>query len=262
MGCGWLGLPLAKSLLAAGYRVHGSTTSEEKLKSLAEAGIQPFLIRLGEDGINGPIDDFLSGAEILILNVPPKLRGAHRENYVLKMQAVHRALTASSLKKLVFVSSTSVYGSLEGEVSEASPPVPDTESGRQLLETERLFREDAGLQTIIIRFGGLIGPERHPVTFLSGKKGLKNGQEAVNLIHLDDCIHLLQTVMEDGHWNEVFNGVYPLHPRKREYYVREALLRKLPPPEYLNTEEENQGKIVLSSNFLTKKYSFFTSICS
>jgi 3-hydroxyisobutyrate dehydrogenase-like beta-hydroxyacid dehydrogenase len=46
LGCGWLGLPLAKSLLAKSYEVKGSTTSENKLEVLINAGILPFQIQL------------------------------------------------------------------------------------------------------------------------------------------------------------------------------------------------------------------------
>ena len=41
LGCGWLGLPLAKSLLSKGYKVKGSTTSESKLEILENAGVLP-----------------------------------------------------------------------------------------------------------------------------------------------------------------------------------------------------------------------------
>jgi 3-hydroxyisobutyrate dehydrogenase-like beta-hydroxyacid dehydrogenase len=46
LGCGWLGLPLAKALLENGFAVKGSTTSQEKLSVLENSGIQPFLIAL------------------------------------------------------------------------------------------------------------------------------------------------------------------------------------------------------------------------
>ena len=59
LGCGWLGLPLAKSLLEKGFLVNGSTTSEDKISILKREGIRPFLISLGGNEIGSEIDLFL-----------------------------------------------------------------------------------------------------------------------------------------------------------------------------------------------------------
>ena len=58
LGCGWLGLPLAKKLIEKGYSVNGTTTSSNKLKVLQNAGINPFTVRLSETGIEGDIEGF------------------------------------------------------------------------------------------------------------------------------------------------------------------------------------------------------------
>ncbi|UCD61587.1 MAG: SDR family oxidoreductase [Flavobacteriaceae bacterium] len=260
IGCGWLGLPLAKSLIQSGYQVRGSTTNTLKLAVLEEEGIMPYLISLGQDGITGPIKEFLDGLHILIVNVPPKLRGKNNESYVLKMKFLHDEIGKSSVKKILFVSSTSVYGAAGGEVTENTLPMPMTESGRQLLEVEKIFQKDRSIQTSIIRFGGLIGPNRHPVTMLSGKRNLSNGNEPVNLIHLDDCIHLIKAVLANNWWNEIFNGVYPEHPLKRDYYSLMADKNKLPRPQYLASESINSGKIIISRKFLNKNIRFYADI--
>ena len=80
LGCGWLGLPLAKSLIAKGFEVKGSTTSLEKILLLQKAGMNAYQITVSEQGINGDIDSFLSDSEILILDIPPKLRGNSSES--------------------------------------------------------------------------------------------------------------------------------------------------------------------------------------
>ena len=65
LGCGWLGLPLAKSLLSKGHEIKGSTTSESKLEMLKNAGILPFQIQLEEHQIIGNIEDFLKETHVL-----------------------------------------------------------------------------------------------------------------------------------------------------------------------------------------------------
>ena len=260
-GCGWLGFPLARNLLSAGYTIHGSTTSPEKMGQLHNAGIIPFLIALKEDGISGNMTDFLKDAEIVVVNVPPGLRGTkHTEDYVQKMNRLQEAISKSGVRKLIFISSTAVYGDLEGEVTEATEPKPVTESGKQVLAAEMIFRDAPGLDSTVIRFGGLIGPDRHPVTHLAGRKGLKNGGEPVNLIHLDDCIGMIRSILESSYWNETFIGVFPYHPTKRQYYLSEAAKRRLPAPEYEVENKEIIGKTLKSKNFINKKYSFLTPI--
>ena len=258
MGCGWLGLPLAKSLIEEGYQVHGSTTAQEKRNDLTKLGIEPFLISLTEEKIIGDISGFLANAELIVINVPPKLRGGNKENYVKKMQLLLESVKAAKTKKVIFVSSTSVYGNIEGDVTEETMPQPNTESGKQLSASENLFKNTPELRTTIIRFGGLIGPDRHPVTMLSGRKGLKNGNHPVNLIHLDDCIAILSLIIKNNWWGEIFNGVYPYHPSKQEYYTREAQKRGLTIPEYSNASLHS-GKKIESRRLIHVKYYHFNT---
>lgn len=262
MGCGWLGLPLAKTLLSKGYSVSGTTTSPEKMEELRALGISPFQINLSPNAIEGDIKEFLSKLDVLIINVPPKLRGTQRESYVDKMQLLLTEIEASHLSKIVFVSSTAVYGDAEGEVTEATIPIPTTESGKQLLVCEQLFQNTSDLKTTIIRFGGLIGPKRHPITMLSGRQNLSNGNAPINLIHLNDCIKMIITIIEKDYWDETFNGVYPLHPTKREYYTSEAKKRNLEPPHYSSETDNASGKMVLSQNYLDKGHAFTANIHS
>ncbi len=260
MGCGWLGLPLGTKLVKDGYTVNGTTTSENKLNILQKEGIAPFLISLSEEMIVGDISGFLADVEVLIINVPPKLRGGNQENYIKKMQLLLESVKAAKTKKVIFVSSTSVYGNIEGEVTEETIPQPSTESGKQLLASEYLFKNTPELQTTIIRFGGLIGPDRHPVTMLSGRKGLKNGNHPVNLIHLDDCISILSLVIKNNWWGEIFNAVYPLHPAKKEYYHQIAAKKGMILPEYSKTSLHPGKKIDSIRLLYVKKYIFTTSI--
>lgn len=260
MGCGWLGLPLAKQLVGNSHQVFGTTTSPGKLDILKDAGIIPYLISLSDIEIRGDIEGFLSNIDVLIINVPPRLRGTNSENFVEKMRLLLNEIKKSPVSKVLFISSTSVYGEIEGEVTEGTPPVPATESGKQLLASENLFQNAAFIETTIIRFGGLIGPERNPVTMLSGRKDLSNGNDFVNLIHQDDCIHLIMTILDRAYWGEIFNGVYPLHPKKRDYYTAEAKKRGIPPPKYKDEISGKRGKMVLSKNFLERSHRFKTSI--
>lgn len=260
MGCGWLGLPLAISLIEEGYKVHGSTTSQEKIERLKKERILPALISLTEEKIQGNMQNFLQDVDTMIINVPPKLRGGKKENYVKKIQLLHQEIKKSSVQNILFVSSTSVYGDLDGEVTESTSPKPVTESGKQLLEAEEFFKKDASLKTTILRFGGLIGPDRHPIFMLAGRKNLSNGGVPINLIHLNDCIRIIKAILGNSWWNEVINGVYPSHPAKRDYYAAEAQKRGLQMPDYKEYNPK-KGKIICAEALINvKKFKFTTTL--
>jgi nucleoside-diphosphate-sugar epimerase len=253
LGCGWLGLPLAKSLLEKGFSINGSTTSMEKMVVLEKARISPFQINLFEDKIEGNLDLFLSNSEILIIDIPPKLRGNPSENFVAKIQNIISFIETSSVEKLIFVSSTSVYSDDNSIINEETKPNPDTESGKQLLEVERLLQSNSNFQTTIIRFGGLIGEDRHPIKFLAGRKNIENPNGPINLIHQIDCIRIIEKILkkvQNDNRNEVFNAVAPFHPTRKQYYTQKAIEQNLPLPEF-DESKTSVGKTILSDKVET-----------
>jgi len=248
LGCGWLGLPLAKSLLDKGFLVKGSTTSIEKMTLLESNGIHAFQITLSENEIQGDLQSFLKNSEILIIDIPPKLRENSNENFVSKIQNLIPFIENSSVKKVLFVSSTSVYADNNTPVKEDTIPNPDTESGKQLLEAEQLLQSNEKFETAVIRFGGLIGADRHPIKFLSGKTDIENPEAPINLIHLDDCIGIIEKIIQQGqndnfNWNETFNAVAPFHPTRKEYYTQKAIELNLALPHF-NENKPSIGKLI------------------
>ncbi|HUH47522.1 MAG TPA: hypothetical protein VLZ54_10245, partial [Arenibacter sp.] len=260
LGCGWLGFPLAKALIKDHYMVRGSTTTVQKLKALSEAGIEPFLISLAENGTTGDMDTFITGLNTMIINIPPNLRGVQKESYKNKIQHLSHALQNTSLENLIFISSISVYGDVHGRITEYTPPKPHTESGHQILAAEGIIKGLPHLNTTIIRFGGLIGADRHPINQLAGRKDLQSGDEKINLIHLDDCIGLIKTILTKNYWNITINGVYPHHPTKKEYYTSEALKKGLIPPSYLSNPVKKDYKTIENDSHTVKIYRYKTTI--
>lgn len=250
LGCGWLGLPLAKALSGKGFSVNGSTTSVEKLPLLENLGINPFLIALSERKVDGNIADFLENSEILIIDIPPKLRGSKKENFVSKIRNVISFIEKSSINKVLFISSTSVYGDTHTVVSEETAPHPDTESGKQLLETEQLLQSNEHFKTTVLRFGGLIGEDRHPIKFLAGRENLDNPEAPINLIHQKDCIGIILKIIEQNSWDETFNAVTPYHPSRERYYTQKAINLDLDLPKF-NHLEPSIGKSILSTKIET-----------
>lgn len=259
LGCGWLGLPLAKALIEKGFSVNGSTTSEDKMALLQNAGINSFLISLESDGVSGNCNDFLDESETLIIDIPPKLRGNNAVNpleavFVKKMQHLIPHIEKSTVKNVLFVSSTSVYPEDNSIITEDSPLNPETESGKQLVAVEKLLQNNPNFKTTIVRFGGLIGEDRHPIPFLAGKRNLENPKAPINLIHQLDCIGIILRIIchteQIEVFGETFNAVAPFHPSREEYYTQKAIDFGLELPQF-NLESPTFGKTILSTKVET-----------
>ena len=106
IGCGWLGMPLALSLINKGFEVSGSTTSTYKLVELKSNGIVPFLIDINSEN---NYSQFLN-ADILIIAITSKNSEAFK-NLIEQIEK-------SQVKKVLFVSSTSVYKNSNNKVTE------------------------------------------------------------------------------------------------------------------------------------------------
>jgi len=249
LGCGWLGLPLAKKLIEKGNSINGSTTSENKLSILQDVGINPFLVTLESESVSENISDFLADSEILIIDIPPKLRAVdpnvEKKAFLEKIKNLIPFIEKSTIKKVLFVSSTSVFGDDNSKITEETIPNPDTESGKQLVLAEKLLQENQNFETTILRFGGLIGEDRHPAKFLAGKENLENPDAPINLIHQNDCIRIIEEIIDQSKWNEVFNAVAPFHPTREAYYSQKAIIMNLPEPKF-SSEKSNIKKVVSS----------------
>ena len=250
LGCGWLGLPLAKALLENGYAVKGSTTSIEKIPILESSGVSGFLIALLANQTQGDLTAFLANTEMLIIDIPPKLRVSNTESFVDKIRLLLPFIEASSVKKVLFVSSTSVYADDRAVVDEATIPRPETEAGKQLLEAEALLQNNKNFETTVVRFGGLIGANRHPVHFLAGRTNLENPEGPINLIHQKDCIGIILAIIAQAAWSQTFNAVAPFHPTRADYYRQKAAELNLALPEF-DTMKPSVGKTILSDQLKT-----------
>jgi nucleoside-diphosphate-sugar epimerase len=242
-----LGLPLAKALIKEGDTVKGSTTRREKVIHLQEEQILPYQIELFTEGIQGDIDAFLSGSEILVLNIPPGLRSDPETDFTGKMEQLLDHLTRSSIKNVLFVSSTSVYKDTEEffVYTETSTPNGNSRAAVEIIAAEKLLTANDKFSTTIVRFGGLLGADRHPVNFLTGRAGLKNPKGPVNLIQQEDCIEIIQKIIEKEAWGTVFNAAFPEHPKKEAYYAKKVAQNKLALPEY-DQISPSKGKIITS----------------
>ena len=238
---------MAKELLAKKHHVKGSTTSPEKLEILTSAGIDPFLLSVSSQGISGDITGFLANSELLIINIPPGLRRDPDRDFARAIQHLIERIEPSGIKRVIFISSTSVYEDTSRVPAYTETDVANGTSkvAKQLITCEKVVQGNSNLFSCIVRFGGLIGADRHPVKFLSGRKELSNAMSPVNLIHQKDCTGIIIKLVSTGNAVGIFNAVYPEHPPKRDYYIKKAQEAGLTLPEF-DEASPSKGKVIRS----------------
>ena len=217
LGCGWLGIPLSKSLIKNNNIVFGTTTDKFKLSVLSRHKIKPFLINVTEKEILGEWNNFFKKLDILVINIPPK----ENMNYNFIIKTLFEKIKGSNQIKLIFVSSTSVYGNMQGDVNSNTIPKPESKRGSTIIEAENILKRNP--QTTILRLGGLIGPDRNPARILSSKKIVHNPNNPINLIHIDDCIGIIESIIKKEKWGKIYLGVCPHHPTKESYYNAQCI---------------------------------------
>lgn len=237
LGCGWLGKPLAISLISRGFLVNGSTTSDEKLKLLATENIIPFLVDISQDEIN---KDFLD-TSILIIAITSK----NEDDFKRLISKIEKA----NIQKVIFISSTSVYPVLNKIMTEN-----DVTQEHPLAIIENLFRENTHFKTTIIRFSGLFGGERHPANWFQNGRKIPQPNGFVNMIHLKDCITIIEEIIEQNCFGETFNACSNHHPTRKDFYENARKTKNFEPPIFEENEDLNWK--IISSEKLQKKLNY------
>lgn len=228
MSCGWLGKPLALELQRMGYAVKGARTSAGGVEELKAAGIDGHVVVLNDTRPEAP--EVFWDADVLVINVPPRNRERGVQAHINEMRALREKLETTAIRKVLFVSSTSVYADVNGEVTETNNVIPDAPNGAALREVEQLLLESPVFRTTVLRFGGLIGYDRVPTLELL-QSPRRNNDVPMNVIHRDDCIAIIGRLIEKNIWGEVFNACATGHPLRYQYYSAAARAFGLPLPE-------------------------------
>jgi len=165
LGCGYIGLELGRQLTATGHDVTGVRRSESGQQAIEAAGFTPH-----EADLTDPDDiDALPDADWVVFAASSGGRdaAAAREIYVDALSDVitHYGTRESPPDRLIYTSSTGVYGDHDGDwVDEETPLEPTTDKTEVLVEAERIAREEAaahGIDGTVARFSGLYGPDRY-----------------------------------------------------------------------------------------------------
>lgn len=245
IGLGWLGMPLAMALTARGWQVTGSKTTPDGIDAARRCGIEAFQLELTPEMICEAEDlEPLLNVDALVVTLPASRTAEGGEKYLQAVQNVVDSALVYNVPRIIFTSSTSVYGNASGVMRENSPLQPETVAGKTLVELENWLHNLPGTSVDILRLSGLVGPKRHPGRFLAGKQDVPNGSQGVNLVHLDDVVEAIMLLLQTPKGGRVFNLSAPKHPTRAEFYPSVSKQLGLEPPQFLPTEGQDSGKLI------------------
>lgn len=208
VGCGDVGGRLATQLLDADWQVYGLRRSIERLPAgvIGVAG-DLFSEQCPAQWPTGQIDYLVYSAAATDHD-----EAGYQAAYVdgLKHTLNWLEQNGQRPKRLLFVSSSSVFGQKDGEwVDETSPAQASNYSGRIMLDAEQVALNSA-LAASVVRLTGIYGPGRE---WMLGqvRKGYRVAVDPPlygNRIHADDAAGLLAFLLEADREGKTLDDIY------------------------------------------------------
>ena len=163
-------------------------------------------------------------SEYVLINYPPSKFNDYLQ--FIKILSEHPAF--STIEKVLFVSSSSVYPKVSGiyhEIDEITSP-----SHSLYYAVEKSLH---GKAHIILRCAGLMGAGRIAGKYYSNKS-VSDGKSRVNHVHRVDVIRSIQFLIEQN-LEGIFNICAPLHPTKEELFTYHCEQCQLPLPHFIES---------------------------
>jgi nucleoside-diphosphate-sugar epimerase len=228
-GCGYVGQATADLFHAAGWTVEGWTQSAE---SAAKLAAKPYPV-YGVDIIDEARISTQAGVFDAIIHCASSGGGDVDTYRQIYLNGARHILDRFGGSTMLFTSSTSVYAQRDGSwVTEESETEPARETGRVLLETEKLVLSHGG---IVARLAGIYGPGRSALLnkFRSGEAIIDpENDRFVNQIHRDDIAAALFLLLNrPSPAREIYNVVddQPILQSECYRWLAEKMNRPRPP---------------------------------
>ena len=237
VGCGYVGIRLARLLKTRGAIPLGLVRSMDSARRLQGFGIEPLVANLDDRNTLGVVSSASSNSRVFYFAPPPAVgeSDAFMNNFIEICDRIPP-------KRILYISTSGVYGDCKGAwVNETRPPNPQTARAKRRWHAEQslmAWREKRDVEFIILRVGGIYGPGRLPLSRLA-KTTLICPDEAPysNRIHVDDLVQVCAAADRLARSGEIFN-VADGHPTTMtDYFYRVAELADVPKPPCVPLED-------------------------
>ncbi|MEE2918674.1 MAG: alpha/beta fold hydrolase [Bacteroidota bacterium] len=183
IGAGGVGAWVAMSLADRGHRVLASTRSAWTARALALSGVDVVEWHWSPGDSWHPW--LKAEADVWCVTVPPRMGQNEATSFHKSLNA---AAELAGVKRLIWTSSTALYDpSTSGVLKEEDAiHVPSRHTGVDMLSLEAIHRQGK-VPFVALRFGGLFGPSRHPVSALLKRQPVKDADGTVQWVHERDA---------------------------------------------------------------------------
>ncbi|MGR5156011.1 NAD(P)H-binding protein [Vibrio owensii] len=224
VGAGWLGTPLAQTLIDQGHQVTVTRRSQTRLDEFPLTSVQPALLDLNEPHSQQQLIELIEQHQIerIVGAFPPGFRKGNGQEYAQQWQRLVSAAKQSSVNKLLMVSSTTVYPNLAVDMKEEDATLALAQTSKHFSDNARIMLQaeqyviDSGIDYAIVRCSGLIGSDRHPSRFAMRLKQVSRKAPA-NMVHQNDAVAATAFALNQID-NEVVNATTPNTVSKAEFY--------------------------------------------
>jgi nucleoside-diphosphate-sugar epimerase len=227
-GCGFVGLPLARIFVSAGWETAALTASGASAASLRGEPFPAYALDISE---TNSLSHLVRRRFDTVIHCASSGRGDANAYAAVFLAGIQNLMANLVYERLIFTSSTSVYAQRDGSwVDETSPADPAPKTGQILRQTEDLVLASGGT---VARLGGLYGPGRcAPLKkLLEGRASIEeDGTRVMNTLHQLDAaaaLHFLAETESSGLFNVVDNE--PVTEIDWFRFVCQHLHKPLPP---------------------------------
>jgi nucleoside-diphosphate-sugar epimerase len=230
VGSGYTGTRLARRLLAAGARVVATRrTADAAARTAADLGPAAD-VRVADLQHAGSVADLVPAGAFIVHTAPPAAAAAAGEENLVA------AAAAAGARRLVYVSSSGVYGRGTGDwIDEDAAVAPTGPIGARRLEAETALLAAAarlGVEAVSLRAAAIYGPTRGShVSMLAGTHRVPNSAGFVSRIHVDDLgAAILSAALAPRLLHSIYNVADNEPTLARRYADDVAAMLGLPPP--------------------------------
>jgi nucleoside-diphosphate-sugar epimerase len=238
-GCGYLGRHLAAHYLQVNGDILGVVRTASSADTLREHGIHSLQADL-DQAVSPEIP--LEDATLFYFIPPPK--SGDIDTRVRRLVSEFERL--GHPRKIVYLSTTGVYGDCGGEwVTEEHPVNPVASRAKRRWDAECNFqdwRTNTGRELVILRVAGIYGPGKLPLERLRKGLPLVRAEESpwTNRIHIDDLVQVCVAAMEKGRDGALYNVSDGSPGTMVDYFNLIAELAALPLPPVISLAQAEQ----------------------
>jgi nucleoside-diphosphate-sugar epimerase len=252
VGCGDIGVRVARLEKQTGRKVFGLVRSEEGADRLLGHGIEPVMGTL--DDLTS-LSDLPSAGKLVYYFAPPTGGGP----FDSRMRSFCQAVGVGQMPaKVVYMSTSGVYGDCGGEwVTEETPLNPQTSRAQRRVDAEATLQkwgQEHSVPVVILRVTGIYGPGRLPLARIQQGHPVLREEESppTNRIHADDLAIVCLKAAEKAADGDIFNVSDGQPGTMTQYFNLVSELLDLPTLPQVDMEEAKRVMNPMMLSYLTE----------